>query len=628
MKRLNILIVAALQTLAITAQEGVYSLQAIADSLKQKAYSIVQEYHAHVSIQSQEEGEAQFRQVITILDEKGKRDADFVCFADKFRTFDGFRGELLDASGKRVMSLKKSDLKSTGISEDLASDDKTYFYNCSYEKYPYTIVYEWNLKYKYGFLSFPSFIPVTSFNQSLINAQYTLTVPKGMEIDYRMSAGTEKPVVKKGEKSDVYQWQWEAVRAFEHERLGPGLMSLVPRLYIKPLTFIYDKYAGRQSTWEELSAWHYSLLQGRDVLTTDQQAQIKALVEGIDDDYEKVKKLYTYMGEKMRYVSIQLGIGGLQPMTASETQRMGFGDCKALSYYLKTMLQTIGIASEYVAISVNNARLYADYPNVQQMDHVILKVPLKDRTLWLECTNPTLPFGYIHSGIAGHDALIIRPEKGALERLPVQGDSLHTQNYQVSVKLTDTPQTEIKVECKSRLSQYEANASMLRKKLEERKDRIRKGIQLNRATLGEVEVIEASDPLPELTERYTLQAMYGNKNGNRLFIPVNPFREEPFRLSKDKRKYDIHLNYGYLDKDTIRISLPDGYQVETKPKDIDLIYPFGHIQSKIEVTGQELVITQSLLVNKGIYPVGKLNEFIAFSEAIKKAYNGKVVLKK
>ena len=83
-----------------------------------------------------------------------------------------------------------------------------------------------------------------------------------------------------------------------------------------------------------------------------------------------------------------------------------------------------------------------------------------------------------------------------------------------------------------------------------------------------------------------------------------------------------------MDNDTIRISLPEGYQVETKPKDISQTYPFGHIQSKIEVTDKELVITQSLFIKKGVYPVSQINEFIVFGEAIKKAYNGKIVLKK
>lgn len=630
MKHFYLYIITALQCLTLSARQSDGLLSSFADSLRKDAYSVVLDYQADVNIRSMKQGEATYRKVITVLDEKGKYGSEFVCFSDKFHTFEGFKGEVLDASGKRVMALKKSDLKSSNISDGLASDDKTYFYTCSYEKYPYTVVYEWSMKFKYGFLSFPSFVPVVSFNQSLVKAQYTLTLPEDMQVDYRTHLTMDKPMVSKGEKTvgTTYQWTWNALKAIEQERMGPGLSALVPRLYVKPLSFSYDKYEGKQSTWEELSAWQHSLLEGRDLLGPEELAHVQALVEGIDSDYEKVKQLYTYMGEKMRYVSIQLGIGGLQPGMAAETHRVGFGDCKALSFYLKVMLQVVGIPSEYVVISTTNEKLYADYPNVQQMDHVILKVPLKERTLWLECTNPFIPFGYVHADIAGHDALIIRPQGGALEHLPIHVDSLHTQNYQVSVKLAESAQASADVECRSRLSQYESRVGLLRMEPEKRRDYIRKNVRLNSATIGEVEVLEVSDSIPELTERYTLQATYGTKNGNRLFIPVNPFREEPFQFSDKERKYDIYIRYGYVDNDTFRIEIPEGYQVETLPKEIALDYPFGYIRSKVEVQGNEAIVNQSLYVKKGVYPVSQIEEFKAFSKAIKKAYNGKIILKK
>jgi len=628
MKRLCLYIALLWQAFTVYGQQVDYSLQSISDSLKQDAHSIVREFTTLVDIHSMEEGEATFRKVVTILDEDGKHDADFICFADKFHSLDGFKGELYDATGKKVLSFKKSDLKFSNISEDLASDDKTYFYDCTYEIYPYTVIYEWDVKYKHGLLAFPSFNPITSFNQSLVLSRYTLSIPNGMEIDYRTSNEITKPTMTKDEKKTNYCWEIGPKYAIKHETLGPGLSQLIPRIYTKPIVFSYDKYTGRQSSWEELSAWHHSLLTGRDLLSEEQKSQIHALVQGLNSDYEKVKKLYAYLGEKMRYVSIQLGIGGLQPMKVSETMAMGFGDCKALSFYLKVMLQTIGIPSEYVVISTTNEKLYADYPNVQQMNHVILKVPLNERTLWLECTNPFIPLGYVHDGIAGHDALVIQSQGGKLERLPVYADSLHTQNYIVEVNLTDTPQTDVEVECISRLSQYEARFSMLRKKDNERKDFLRQQIKLNRATISHVEVMESNDSVPVLTERYTLQGMYGDKNGNRLFIPVNPFRKEPFRLDKSPRKYDIHLNYGYMDNDTIRINLPEGYRVESLPKDTKSVYPFGHIKSYIKVTDKEIVITQSLYVKKGVYPAVQIDDFLSFSEAIKKAYNGKIILRK
>ena len=89
------------------------------------------------------------------------------------------------------------------------------------------------------------------------------------------------------------------------------------------------------------------------------------------------------------------------------------------------MLKELGIASTYTIISTTNERLLPDFSSANQMNHVILQVPLPQDTLWLECTNPSLPFGYVHQDIAGHDALLIEPDGGKMCRLPTYPDSLN-----------------------------------------------------------------------------------------------------------------------------------------------------------------------------------------------------------
>lgn len=622
--------VLVLGLIAISLRMGAqdYAVSLIADSLKEKAYSVIRDYNVDVHISSLKQGKVTYRMVATVLKEEGKGAADFVYFSDMFRELDHFEGELYDAEGSKLFSIKKSDLKKTNLSDELASDEKTFFYDCSREIYPFTVVYEWSVKYNRGFLSFPSFMPVTEFNQSVEKTQYTLWLPEDMKMDAKANGMKEEPVLQEVKGEIARQWKLSGIKALEHEPLGPSLGQLAPRLYVKPMNFVYDGYAGGQSTWEELSAWQHSLMDGRDQLTPELEAQIKALVKDTDSDYEKVRKLYAYLGENMRYVSIQLGIGGLQPMKATETARLGFGDCKALSFYLKVMLQLVGIESEYVVISTSNNRLYADYPNVQQMNHVILKVPLKERTLWLECTNPFLPFGYIHGDIAGHDALIVRPQKGGLERLPDYADSLHMQNNHVEVDWTDASQTNVRVIRTSYLTQYESASVLLHKKTEEQKDYIRRKLKLTRAVVGKVELSEKQDSFPTLTERYDLKAMYGNKNGNRFFVPVNPFRQEPFRVSDHNRTQDIFIGYGYMDCDTIKINLPENYVVEAQPSDVDMNCIFGRITSCIRVENGSITIVQRLYRRKGRYSFKKIDELIEFGDAIKKAYNGKIILKK
>ena len=55
------------------------------------------------------------------------------------------------------------------------------------------------------------------------------------------------------------------------------------------------------------------------------------------DPIEKAKIVYKYMQEKTRYISVQVGIGGFKPMLAKDVDRLGYGDCKALSNYTKAL---------------------------------------------------------------------------------------------------------------------------------------------------------------------------------------------------------------------------------------------------------------------------------------------------
>ena len=192
------------------------------------------------------------------------------------------------------------------------------------------------------------------------------------------------------------------------------------------------------STWQKYGEWQYDLLNGRDQLTEPFKSKLHELTTNCGTDREKVKAVYDYLAKTTRYVSIQLGIGGLQPIAATDVCRTGFGDCKGLSNYTRAMLNELGIPSTYTVISTTNERLLPDFSSANQMNHVILQVPLPQDTLWLECTNPQLPFGYVHQDIAGHDALLIEPTGGRMYRLPTYPDSLNTQQITARISLSPT----------------------------------------------------------------------------------------------------------------------------------------------------------------------------------------------
>ena len=117
------------------------------------------------------------------------------------------------------------------------------------------------------------------------------------------------------------------------------------------------------------------------------------------------------------------------------------------------MLKVIDIPSTYTVISTTNRELLDDFASANQMNHVILQVPLKGDTLWLECTNPQLPFGYVHNSIAGHQALLITENGGQLTCLPTYCDSLNTQEKNAIVTLEADGGAQIEVREAARLFQ-------------------------------------------------------------------------------------------------------------------------------------------------------------------------------
>ncbi len=293
------------------------------------------------------------------------------------------------------------------------------------------------------------------------------------------------------------------------------------------------------------------------------------------------------------------------------------------------MLKEIGIPSTYTVISTTNERLLPDFSSANQMNHVILQVPLPKDTLWLECTDPSLPFGYIHQGIAGHDALLIEPAGGSIHRLPMYPDSLNTQHIIATITLSPTAETQIEVNEISRLFQYENEAGIVYLEPNKQKDHIRSTLNLSQADILRLQIKECKEANPSITFSYTASSQqYGYKTGNRLFIPTNIFKKGFSVPRAISRKYPIHINYGYSDTDSICIKLPDGYIVEGLPKPIDLKSKFGNFHSSIYTKDNKIYIVHQLFMRKGVYKPGEYTAFLDFRKQVAEQYNGKIILKK
>ncbi len=640
MKRIFIHLTALLSLLSVGANAPAQSktadpqqliVSAIPDTLIKNASAVIRYEEVTFRYDSPESGKELHKLVLTVLKESGKDYAEFEYNGDKFQKLTGFSAKIYNSQGAELKKYKMQDVRTTEYSESLASDNKTYWLSPDIPTYPFTIVFEYEIDWNNGINSFPVFFPQIGYDLSVEKSCYFLIVPEGTKIAHISFNMADDPKVSTEKSKIKYTWELNGLRAVKNETLDGSLVNYVPRLYIKPLDFVYDGVSGNISGWNEMGQWSYSLIKDQGELPENAKAKVLELISGANSDREKVEALYKYLGSTTRYVSIQLGIGGYKPMPAAEVYKTGFGDCKALSNYMKSLLAAAGIQSFYTLISLDyeNRDLFKDFPSFHQFNHVILMVPLQKDTLWLECTNPEFPLGFVHNDISGHEALIVSEDGGKVVRLPDYSDSLNVESNFVNVSLTAEGGAKIDAQKSCFVKIYDDYAGFSKLKFSDQAEHLTGIIKIPNVVMEKITVNESKLPLPYIDISYTWNTrQYGSKSGTRLFILVNPYRSTFESMKVSDRTHGIDIQRGFKDVDTIVINIPVGYVIESMPSGVEVKTSFGCFRSNCLIDGQTIKIIHSFYLPSGRYPLGQYGDFLKFFEVVNTAYKGKIVLKK
>jgi len=609
-----------------------YAVSTIPDSLKKDANAVIRDYSVQFFQKNRNEGILKVHRVVTVFNKKGESAGNFFSYADKFRTLSAFSGTMRNASGTVIKKIKKSDLTTSSISTDagtLASDDIHIFYECKSPVYPYTIEYIYEQRYKNGILAYPHFSPV-GYNASVEKSGYYLEVPIEQDVRYKMNceASINENI---NASTKIYSVALSNVKAIESENYSPSNREVLPLIFFAPVEFCYDSHCGNMSDWKNYGLWINTLLEGRDAIPAGLENKLRELTKDFFTDKEKVKAVYEFLQANTRYVNIAFGIGGYQPLDAETVYKTNFGDCKALTNYMKAMLKSIGIDSRYTLISTEFKNLYEDYPNFNQLNHVILLVPFENDSVWLECTSNITPCGYIHRDIAGHDALVIAEEGGEICRLPSYPD----EDNKVTTKLSYSLDSEDGIVGDLHISAHLAKAespqyyfrSNVRKDLV---DYINGTINLGKVAYNEIltSVNKSASLSVHLNTRFKASD-FVNKSGSRYFIPVCTVDKGHFNIFKAKtRTLPIEFLRGQTEIDTVVINIPESFVPESLPKALEEKTPYGNFASRVEVKGRQIIYIQRIDLFSGRYDNSDYNDIKDFFNLIYTNSHKKIVLKK
>lgn len=615
------------------AGEGEYAVSKIPVSLLRNAHAIKRFEKISFEIVSTGEAILKKKYALTILDEKGDGQAGFAEYYDKLHEIKNIEGALYDAEGKELKRLKNKQVidLSGGDNNNLADDNRRKFHHFYHRVYPYTVEYEVEVKYD-GTLFFPVWLPREDDDYSVEQSSISIIFPQDYTIRYKAFNYTGVPITVVDKSRKIMTWEAKELPAISREFASPDWLELNTAVFFGPSRFEIEKFQGNMNSWLEFGKFVYSLKQGRDQLPDNIRQLVHQLTGQVKDTKEKIRVLYEYMQKNTRYISIQLGIGGWQPYDAKYVAAKSYGDCKALSNYMYSLLKEAGINSYYTLIKAgaNATDLILDFPS-QQFNHVILCVPLQNDTLWLECTSQTAPAGYMGSFTGNRNALLIDEQGGHLVRTPWYGLDKNLQLRKISgvVNAAGTLALEVK-------TRYEGlqqdNLHGLINDLA--KDKVKEVLhdQLDFATydISNFSYRETKTALPAIDESLTISVTnYATITGKRLFIVPNIMTKNNRKLAADyERKNDIVFNVAYKDVDTAVINLPEGYTVESMPQDVSLTTLFGKYNCSVKLSGTTLYYYRSIEMYDGRFAAGNYGALVKFYQAIYKADRNKVVLVK
>lgn len=605
-----------------------YPVTGIPEALMKDAHAVVRDNQRVFTIHSKNTASLHVLYAVTIFNASRKSFASLQVGYERLRKITSFQAHVYDAEGKLIKKLKNNEITDHSDFEGLYSDVRVKVANLAQGHYPYTVEFEYDLAYKFLYEIDGTVINPYEY-VSVQKALYQLNFPEHLAPRYKTYNIDQEPVSEKNNDIVSLSWNFENIKAQKFESFSDHKKEVI-RIDAAPTIFEFAGYAGNMRSWDEFGKWIASINKGRNILPEETKIKIEEITSNLNTREEKVKAVYSFLQNKTRYVSVQLGIGGYQPFEASVVDKTGYGDCKALSNYMISLLEIIDIKGYYALVFAGNNKreLQADFPG-SQFNHVIVAVPNGMDTLWLECTSQTNPFGYQGNYTGDRKAMIITENGASIVNTTRYPAEVNVQSRTADVYVTSSGDAKANVKTTYSGLQYENDGLnfFITGSYDDQKKWIERNMHIPIFDINSFSMTNIKNKIPSAVVTTDLtMGRFVPVTGKRIFLTPNFMNRNTFIPEKtENRKAEIVWEMEYLDLDTIRYHLPQNMYPEFLPPDVSIINRFGEYEASFKVEEGNLLYIRKVQMNKGIFPAETYTELIDFCRSMNKADNVKLV---
>ena len=609
-----------------------YAVDQIPADLIKDAYAVVRKNEEKIELLKVDELKYTEDVVVTVLSKAGDNYVGAQANYDANTKIDLFEATLYDANGKEIKKFKTKDFgdQSYVTGGQMYTDDRIKYLNYTPTNYPYTIHYKIVTTNK-NTLWIPRWSPIRAANLSIEKSSYQFVNKTSSTIRLKEDNFKDFDIAKTGDNNNL-SYSLNNVLAFNEEDQMVGSQKIFPRAILASNQINIDGVKGNFDNWNDYGKWTFdNLIRTKLDFTPAQKSTFQNMVKDAKSDEEKVQILYKHLQNKVRYIGVQLGIGGLSPFPNSYVESKSYGDCKALSNYMIGMLDAVNIKSYHTILFAGNPIDIDEQMMYQQGNHMIVYIPLNGKDIWLEATSQTAPYNYL-GDFAGNRKVLIVDEKGG-KIIPSQ--QFNTEDNQLFVNgnatlLADgTLNFDFSETSKGLIYENFARFNQLSEK--DLDVRLKNQFSYLQGISFKKKEFNNDWKNAVFTSNFEFSAPnYAKIQGNNIILNIIPVNKEETSVKKMKdRKFDFNIETGYVDEVSYTLTLPSGYKLPQKFDAITVKSAFGEYQ--LEINPKENNAFEIKRIYKqfsGTFSKEKYNEYVEFRRQISGYDNTKLLLEK
>ncbi|WP_178988892.1 transglutaminase-like domain-containing protein [Winogradskyella schleiferi] len=432
-------------------------------------------------------------------------------------------------------------------------------------------------------------------------------------------------------KSKIHIYTLKNVPAMRQVSNAPGPTYVYPHLLVLAKSYtIKDETTPIFDSTQDLYNWYISLVNSLENDNTDLKSKVAELTKDAKTDEEKIKNIYYWVQDNIRYIAFEDGIAGFKPDEAANVFNKRYGDCKGMANLTKQMLIEAGFDARLTWIGTK--RIAYDYstPNLSVDNHMICSLFKDDDIIFLDGTEKFNAFGEYADRIQGKQVLIEDDDAFILKHVPTSDAVFNKEyhNYQLTLDdetLTGKVEKEFNGESRSNLLYYIDQSKTDKKDefLESYLSRADSNRKVSNITTSDLSNRELNVTISHDLEVKNAVSTFDNS----IYIDLDLDKEFNGYELKERDVDFIFSSKKYLES-TTELQIPNGYSVTHVPKNIKVSSDNYDLSVSFETENNILTYKKLFEIKNAKIETNDFEEWNTFIKDLNTIYQEQIILTK